>query len=315
MSGSEILLFGGQANPLLYEQICKSLGLQPGRALVSQFSDGETRVELQETVQGADVFVIQSTCAPANHHIMEALVIVDACRRASARTVTLVTPYFGYARQEREAPRRTSVTAKLVAGLIEAAGISRLLTLELHNPAIQGFFNIPVEHLSSKSLFYRYFYAASALGDMIVVSPDAGGVERARSFAEQFHCDLAIIDKRRDRPNESAVRHLIGDVTGRDCLVIDDIVDTGGSLVNAANTLLEKGARIVRAAVTHPVLSGSAVSRIKDSALEALVVTDSIPLSKEAAACEKIVQVSIAASIADAIRRIRDRISVSSLII
>ena len=311
--GSEILLFGGKANPPLYEKLCKHLNIPPGEALVGQFSDGETRVEIQQNVRGADVFIVQPTCMPANHHIMEALVLVDACKRASARNITLVAPYFGYARQERKSAPRTPITAKLVAELMEAAGISRLLTLELHNSAIQGFFNVPVDHLFSKPTFTQHFQ--NQTDNMIVVSPDAGGVERARAMAKQFRCGLAIIDKRRDKPNQSAVMHLIGDVSGKDCLIVDDIVDTGGSLVNAANTLLDKGARSVSAAITHAVLSGPAVQRIGESSLRNLVVADSIPLSEEAAACDKIIQISIAGLMADAIRRIHNQTSVSSLFI
>ncbi|MCB9228771.1 MAG: ribose-phosphate pyrophosphokinase [Deltaproteobacteria bacterium] len=310
-----MLLFGGQANPPLYKKICDYLNIDPGHAFVGQFSDGETRVELKQSVRGADVFIIQSTCEPANHHIMEALVLVDACRRASAKQITLVTPYFGYARQEKKSAPRTPVTARLVANLMEAAGISRLLSLELHNSALQGFFNVPVDHLFAKPVFCQYFqeYGRIDPKQLTVVSPDAGGVERARALAKQFCCELAIIDKRRDRPNQSAVRHLVGEVSGRDCLIVDDIVDTGGSLVNATHTLLEKGARTVRAAITHPVLSGPALALIREAPLEELLVTDSIPLSEEALACKKIVQVSIAGLIADAIRRIHQQTSISSL--
>lgn len=310
---SEILLFGGNSNIPLVEKISKHLNIPQADAMVSQFSDGETRVEIKQNVRGADVYVVQPTCAPANHHIMEALIIVDACKRASAKNITLVSPYFGYGRQERKSAPRTPITAKLVAELMEAAGVTRLLTLELHNSAIQGFFNVPVDHLFSKPVFARHFEGKTE--NTIVVSPDAGGVERARAMAKQFNCGLAIIDKRRDKPNESAVMHIIGDVSGKDCLIVDDIVDTGGSLVNAANALMSKAAREVSAAITHPVLSGPAVGRITESCIKSLVVTDSIPLSKEAESCSKVVQVSISGLLADAIKRINNQSSVSSLFI
>ena len=310
---SEVLLFGGNANPGLTSKICKYLGIPIGSAMVSQFSDGETRVELQQNVRGADVYILQPTCAPANHHIMEALTIVDACKRASAKHITLVAPYFGYGRQERKNTPRTPITAKLVAELMEAAGITRLLTLELHNSAIQGFFNVPVDHLFSKPVFAGYFQQMAA--DSIVVSPDAGGVERARAIAKQFNCGLAIIDKRRDKPNESAVMHIVGDVKDKHCLLVDDIVDTAGSLVNAANALRENGAKSISAAITHAVLSGPAVGRIQESVMDEVVVTDSIPLSETAKACSKIIQISIANLMGDAIKRINDQSSVSSLFI
>ena len=311
--GPEILLFGGKANTPLLEKISQHLKIPPGKAIISQFSDGETRVELQQNVRGTDVYVVQPTCAPANHHIMESLIIVDACKRASAKNITLVVPYFGYGRQERKSAPRTPITAKLVAELMEASGITRLLTLELHNSAIQGFFNVPVDHLFSKPVLTEYF--KDKIENLIVVSPDAGGVERARAMAKQFNCGLAIVDKRRDRPNVSAVMHIVGDVSGKNCLIIDDIVDTGGSLVNAAEALIKNGATSVSAAITHPVLSGQAISRIDESCLQRLVVTDSIPLSEQAESCEKIEQISVAGLLADAIQRISNQTSVSSLFV
>lgn len=309
----ELVLFGGNSNPSLLEKISTHLGIKIGNAIVSQFSDGETRVDLQRNVRGRHVFILQSMRAPANHHIMEAAIMVDACKRASAEQITLVAPYFAYARQERKSASRTPITAKLAAEIFEVAGIDRLLTFELHNSAIQGFFNIPVDHLFAKPIFSKYFKGIAE--DLVVVSPDAGGVERARAMAKQLNCGLAIIDKRRDKPNESKVMHLIGDVKGRNCLILDDIVDTAGSLVQAANALAEHGALKIHAAVSHPVLSGTAVQKIKDSCLSSLIVTDSIPLSEEGKNCVKIVQVSISELMADAIMRIYSHDSVSSLFI
>lgn len=310
---SEILLFSGNANLDLSQKISRHLNIPLSKALVSQFSDGETRVEIEQNVRGQDVFIVQPTSAPSNHHIMEALILVDACKRASAKNITLVTPYFGYARQERKSAPRTPITAKLVAELFEAAGVSRVLTLELHNSAIQGFFNVPVDHLFSKPVFAAYFDQHDS--ERIIVSPDAGGVERARAIAKRFNNGLAIIDKRRDKPNESAVMHIIGDVVGKNCLIVDDIIDTAGSLSNAALALTNAGARSVSAAITHPVLSGPAIARIRESCLEQLVVTDSIPLSEEAKSCSKIKQISIAALLAKAIDRIHNDDSVSSLFV
>jgi len=309
---TELIVFSGNSNRPLAQKICQYLDIPLGKATVSQFSDGETRVELESNVRGRDVFIVQSTCAPANHHIMEAVIMADACRRSSASRITLVMPYFGYARQERKSAPRTPITAKLVADLIEASGVDRLLCLELHTSAIQGFFNIPVDHLFAKPIFAPYF---TEVDNLIVVSPDAGGVERARAMAKHFSCGLAIVDKRRDRPNESSVMNLIGDVTGKRCLIIDDICDTGGSLAKAAATLMENGAISVTAAVSHPVLSGPAIERISTSVMKELVCTDSIPLPPAAAGCKKIVQLSISELLAKAIRRIHNADSISSLFI
>jgi ribose-phosphate pyrophosphokinase len=249
---------------------------------------------------------------PANHHIMEAVIMADAARRASAKTVNLVMPYFGYARQERKSAPRTPITAKLVADLITAAGVARLVTLELHTGAIQGFFNIPVDHLFAKPIFSSYFRKSD---NMLMVSPDAGGVERTRALAKMFDCGLAIIDKRRDRPNESNVMNLIGDVRGKDCILVDDICDTAGSLTKAASALMAEGAASVRACVSHAVLSGPAIERIEESVLTEFVCTDSIPLSPEAKRSSKIVQLSIADLIGKALRRIHNADSISSLFV
>lgn len=310
---SELIIFSGNSNKQLSNKIALALNTSVDGALVSSFADGETRVEILRNVRGSEVFIIQPTCAPANHNLMEALIMVDACKRASAKSVTLVMPYFGYARQERKSSPRTPISARLAAELIEAAGTDRVLTFELHNSAIQGFFRIPVDHLFVKPVFFEYFSEKKASVDLIVISPDAGGVERARAMAKVLKCGLAIIDKRRDRPNESTVMHLIGDVSDKDCLIIDDIVDTGGSLIRAAEALMAHGAKSVSAAITHPVLSSGAVEKIASSKLSRLVVTDSIPLSDTALKCEKIIPISIAPLMGEAIHRIHDRASISSL--
>jgi ribose-phosphate pyrophosphokinase len=307
---TELILFSGNSNKQLADKIASYLDIPLGAALVGQFADGETRVELGCNVRGRDVYILQSSSYPANHYIMEAVIMADAARRASAGRVTLVMPYFGYARQERKSAPRTPITAKLVADLIEASGINRVVTLELHTSAIQGFFNIPVDHLFAKPIFASYF---RNLGDMIVISPDAGGVERARAMAKHFNCGLAIIDKRRDRPNESNIMHLIGEVKGKHCLIVDDIVDTGGSLTKAAAALMEQGAASVRAAISHPVLSTPSIERIQNSVLKEVIVTDSIQLSDEAKKCNKIVQLSVAELLGKAIRRIHNSDSISSL--
>lgn len=311
---TDLILFTGNANPALAERMTQYLDMPLGKATVSSFADGETRVELQTNVRGASVYILQPTCSPSNHNIMEALIIADACKRASAKEITLVMPYFGYARQERKSAPRTPITAKLVADLIEAAGVTRVLTMELHTAAIQGFFTIPVDHLFAKPVFAEYFQKFNS-DDMVVVSPDAGGVERARAYGKLLDSGLAIIDKRRDRPNESAVMHIIGNVEGKHCLIVDDIVDTAGSLTKAAAALKENGALSVSAAIAHPVLSGPAIERIEESCLEELIVTDSIPLSSEAKKCKKIVQISVAELLGKAIRRIHNQDSVSSLFI
>lgn len=309
---AELIVFSGNANRPLAERICDWLDMPLGHATVGAFADGETRVELHNNVRGRDVFIIQSISRPANHHLMEALLMADACHRSSASRVTLVAPYFGYARQERKSAPRTPISAKLVADMIETAGFNRVLTLELHTSAIQGFFNIPVDHLYAKPIFAAYFKSAD---DMIIVSPDAGGVERARAMAKHFNCGLAIVDKRRDKPNESAVMNIIGDVRGKQCLIVDDIVDTAGSMTRAAEALLEAGATSVSAAVSHPVLSPPAVENLKKSRLKELIVTDSIQLAPEARQCGMITQLGVAELLGKAIRRIHNDDSISALFI
>ena len=309
-------VFAGNSNPALAQEIARHLMLPLGRAWVGRFSDGEVTVELMENVRGRDVFIVQPTSPPANDHLMELLVMADACRRASAGRITAVIPYFGYARQDRR-PRatRVAITAKLVANMIAGAGVSRLLTIDLHADQIQGFFDIPVDNVYASPVL---------LGDawkqkyerMIVVSPDVGGVVRARALAKRLDdADLAIIDKRRPRPNESKVMNIIGDVEGKSCVMVDDMVDTAGTLCQAARALKDEGAVKVVAYITHAVLSGQAIERISESVLDELVVTDTIALRDEARQCPKIRQLSVAGLLAETMRRIRDEESVSSLYI
>lgn len=314
MPQNDIVLFTGNANPLLAEKIAKQLGVAIEKAIVSRFSDGETRVELESTVRGRDVFIIQSTCAPANENIMELLIMLDTIKRASPDRVTAVIPYYGYGRQERKTAPRTPITAKLVADLISAAGVHRVLTLELHTASIQGFFDIPVDHLFCKPVFYNYFKNLE-LGDSIVVSPDAGGTERARALAKVLNLQFALIDKRRLRPNESEVMNVIGDVKGKTAIIVDDIIDTGGSLVSAAQALKDQGAVRVLAAVTHGVLSGPAIDRLEKSCLEKLILSDSIPLASRAANCSKIEVLSVSRLLAEGIQCIHNDDSISRLFI
>lgn len=319
MSETQMAVFTGNANPVLAEAIARHLRLPLGRAQVGAFSDGEVTVELMENVRGRDVFIVQPTCPPGtNNHLMELLVMADACRRASAHRITAVVPYFGYARQDRR-PRatRVAITAKLVANMIAGAGVSRLLTVDLHADQIQGFFDIPVDNVyASPVMLADIWKYKSADESIIVVSPDVGGVVRARAIAQRLDdADLAIIDKRRPRPNESQVMNIIGDVQGRTCVMVDDLVDTAGTLCKAAQALKERGAKKVLAYITHPVLSGQAIERIEASHLDEVVVSDTIPLSAAASQCKRIRQLSVAGLLAETMRRIRDEESVSSLYI
>ena len=314
MSDDTIAVFAGNANPLLAMEIARNLSIPLGRTEVGRFSDGEVNVELMENVRGRDVFIIQPTCPPVNDHLMELLVMADACRRASAARVTAVVPYFGYARQDRR-PRatRSAITAKLVANMISGAGVDRLLTVDLHADQIQGFFDIPVDNVYASPVLLGEVWK-QGYRDMIVVSPDVGGVARARAIAKRLDdADLAIIDKRWPRPNESKVMNIIGHVEGKTCVMVDDMVDTAGTLCQAARALKEEGAVKVVAYITHPLLSGGAVANITSSPLDELVVTDTIPLSQAAGDCGRIRQLSVAALLAETIRRIRDEESVSSL--
>jgi ribose-phosphate pyrophosphokinase len=315
MTTSDTLaLFAGNANPVLAHDIARHLQTSLGRSSVDRFSDGEVNIELMENVRGRDVFILQPTCPPANDSLMELLVMVDACRRASAARITAVVPYFGYSRQDRR-PRatRSAITAKLVANMISGAGVNRLLTIDLHADQIEGFFDIPVDNVYASPVLLGDAWK-QAYKNKIVVSPDVGGVVRARAFAKRLDdSDLAIIDKRRPRPNESKVMNIIGEVEGKTCVLVDDMVDTAGTLCKAAEALKEEGALKVVAYITHAILSGKAVDNISKSSLDELVVTDTIPLSKAAKSCGRIRQLSVAALLAETIRRIREEESVSSL--
>jgi ribose-phosphate pyrophosphokinase len=311
---SSMSVFAGNANPDLAHEITRHLHVPMGRSQVGRFSDGEVNAELMENVRGRDVFIVQSTCPPANDNLMELLMMTDACRRASAKRVTAVVPYFGYARQDRR-PRATRVAigAKLVANMMVTAGIDRLLTIDLHADQIQGFFDIPVDNVYASPVLLGDAWKQKH-EDMIVVSPDVGGVVRARALAKRLDdAELAIIDKRRPRPNESKVMNIIGKVEGKSCILLDDMVDTAGTLCQAAQALKDEGATRVVAYITHAVLSGKAIERISNSVLDELVVTDTIPLSEAGRACTRIRQLSVGGLLAETIRRISDEESVSSL--
>lgn len=308
-----LILFSGNANRALSQEIADHLGVPLGEAEVSRFADGEILVQIFENVRGADVFVIQPTCRPVNENLMELLVIIDALKRASAWRITAVMPYYGYGRQDRKVQPRVPITAKLVADLLTAAGVHRVVTMDLHAGQIQGFFTTPVDHLYAAPVLLQYFQERM-LGEAVVVSPDAGGVERARAFAKRLDTSLAFIDKRRTGPNEARVMHIIGDVEGRDVIIVDDMIDTGGTLTQAVPALLEKGAKRIFASCTHPVLSGAAVERIEGSALEEVVVTNTIPLS-EGRHSKKLSVLSVAPLLGEAISRIHKDESVSRLFV
>ncbi len=313
MAYDSLMVFTGNANPKLASDVVKRLNISLGRANVGRFSDGEVNVEILEHVRGTDCFVLQPTCAPTNDNLMEVMVLVDALKRASAGRITAAIPYFGYARQDRR-PRsaRVAITAKVVANMLQAVGVDRLLTVDLHADQIQGFFDIPVDNIYAAPILLGDIWKQRH-DDLLVVSPDVGGVVRARALAKRLESDLAIIDKRRPKANVSEVMNIIGEVGDRTCIIMDDMVDTAGTLCKAAQALKEHGARRVLAYCTHPVLSGSAVSRIAASDLDELVVTDTIPLSEEARACGRIRQISIAELLAETMLRISNEESVSSL--
>lgn len=314
MSGrlsSNIQIFTCNSNPKLARDICDYLGIPLGDAYVGKFSDGEIQIKLNQTVRGSDVYVIQSTCDPVNQHLMELLVMVDSLKRASAETINVVVPYYGYARQDRKAQARDPITAKLVANLIQTAGADRLITIDLHAPQIQGFFDIPVDQLLGVPILADY-YLKKNLSDIVVVSPDHGGVVRARRLAERLEAPIAIVDKRRPAPNVAEVMNIIGDIENRNCIIIDDIIDTAGTITLAANALVEQGARAVYACCTHPVFSGPAIERIQHSQIEEMVVTDTIPLSEEKK-LHKIRTLSVAPLLSEAIMRVHTRQSVSKL--
>ena len=307
-----IKLFTGNSNPRLAEEIANYLKMPLGNATVSTFSDGEIMVQINENVRGADVFVIQSTCRPVNHNIMELLIMVDALKRASAGRITAVVPYYGYARQDRKAAPRVPISARLVADLLTAVGIHRLLTIDLHAGQIQGFFDIPVDHLYASPVLCKYL-KEKYVNDIVIVSPDAGGVERARAFAKKLDATLAIIDKRREKANVSKVMHVLGDVKGKDAIIIDDMIDTAGTTTQAATALIENGAKRVIAACSHAVLSGPAIERINESVLEEVVVTNTIPMDCNREQCKKLTVLSVAPLLGEAIKRIHEETSVSSL--
>jgi ribose-phosphate pyrophosphokinase len=305
-------IFTGSANPVLAQKICDHLDISLGQALVSAFSDGEIRVEIGENVRGRDVFLIQPTCPPANHNLMELLIMIDAVKRASARRITAVIPYFGYARQDRKVAPRVPITAKLVADLLTTAGADRILTMDLHAGQLQGFFDIPVDNLYASPLMIPYI-SKNFNHDLAIVSPDAGGVPRARAYAKRLGATLGLIDKRRDAPGKAQAMNLIGDVTGKAVVIMDDIIDTAGTLSEAAKVIMANGAKNISACCTHAVLSGPAVERIRNSEMNRLVVTDTIPLREDAQNCPKIVQLSVSHLLARAILGIHQEDSISSL--
>jgi ribose-phosphate pyrophosphokinase len=313
MAYDSLMVFTGNANPKLAEEVVKHLNIPLGRATVGRFSDGEVMVELLENVRGKDTFVLQSTCMPTNDSLMEVLLMVDALKRSSAGRITAAVPYLGYARQDRR-PRsaRVAISAKVVANMLQAVGVDRLLTMDLHSDQIQGFFDIPVDNVYSAPILLGDIWKRD-YQDLVVVSPDVGGVVRARALAKRLESDLAIIDKRRPRPNVATVMNIIGEVSGRTCIIMDDMVDTANTLCEAANALKEKGASKVLAYCTHPVLSGKAIERIGNSVLDEVVVTNTIPLREDAQRCGRIRQLSIAGLLAETMRRISNEDSVSSL--
>jgi len=307
-------IFSGNANLALAEKICKNLGVPLGRANVSTFMDGETRVEINENVRGMDVFIVQPTCTPVNVTCMELLIMIDAMKRASADRITAVIPYYGYARQDRKVAPRAPISAKLIADLITTAGANRVLSVDLHAGQIQGFFNIPVDNLFATPVLLEYI-KKNYEDNIVIVSPDTGGVERARAFGKRLGATLAIIDKRREGPNESQVMNIIGNVRGRKVIIFDDLIDTGGTVVQGAEALQEEGATEISVCCTHPVLSGPSIEKIESSCIKEAVVTDTIPLQEKAKACPRIKVLSVAGLLSEAVRRIYYNDSVSSLFI
>ena len=310
-----IKLFSGTANPKLGELIAQHVGVELGQVSVRRFSDGEVFVEIGENIRGADIFIVQPTCAPANENLMELLVMLDAFKRASADRMTAVIPYYGYGRQDRKVQPRTPISAKLVADLLTAAGASRILSVDLHAGQIQGFFNIPFDHLFALPVFLEYIKQNKLDNDLVLVSPDAGGTERTRAYATRIGADLAIIDKRREKANQSEIMNVIGDVKDKNIIIVDDMVDTAGTLTQAAVVLKDQGAKKVMGMCTHPVLSGPAIDRIEASPLEVLLTCDTIPLTKKAQGCSKIRQLTVSKILGEVIRRIHTGASVSSLFV
>jgi ribose-phosphate pyrophosphokinase len=314
MNPDRLKIFTGSANPALAEELCGCLGIPLGKASLRQFSDGEIYLQIQENVRGTDVFVVQPTCPPVDRHLMQLLLMIDALKRSSAERITAVLPYYGYARQDRKDKPRVPISAKLIASLIERAGADRILALDLHAAQIQGFFDVPVDHLFAAPVMIEYFKPQET-PHLTVVSPDAGGVERARAFAKRLKVPLAIIDKRREDVNVAEVMHIIGRVRGRNCLIVDDLIDTGGTLVKATEALLDKGAISVSACATHAVLSGQAVERIESSQLKEVVLTNSIPLSEEAQRSSKVRSLSVGKLLATGVQSIHEETSISVLFI
>jgi len=311
---NDLAIFSGNSNPVLAQKICDYLGMELGGAKVKRFSDGEIQIEINENVRLKDVFIIQSTCSPVNDNLVELLLMIDAFKRASARRITAVMPYYGYARQDRKVAPRVPISAKLVADVLTVAGADRVITMDLHAGQIQGFFNIPVDNLYATPILLKYI-KEHFKGRLAVVSPDAGGVERARAFAKRLDADLALIDKRRDAPNQVKSMSVIGNVSDKTVIILDDMADTAGTLIRAADAIMEKGAKEVHACISHPVLSGPAVGRIMESALKSIVVTDTIPLNEEACACSKITVLSISELVGEAIIRSHTGSSVTSLFV
>ncbi|MBN2539189.1 MAG: ribose-phosphate pyrophosphokinase [Deltaproteobacteria bacterium] len=307
-------IFSGNSSRVLAGDICERLGISLGKASVSAFSDGETRVEIDENVRGMDVFIVQSTSTPVNNNLMELLIMIDALKRASADRITAVMPYYGYARQDRKAAPRAPITAKLVADLLTKAGANRVISVDLHAGQIQGFFNIPVDNLYATPLLLEYI-KNSYSGDLVIISPDTGGVVRARAFAKRLGATLAIVDKRRDTPNESQVMNVIGDVKDKSAIILDDMIDTAGTVVQAADAIKNEGAIDVSVCCTHPVLSGPAIERLESSIIQEVIVTDTIPLHQMAGSCKKIKVLSMAGVLSEAIKRIYYNESISSLFI
>nr|HID58716.1 ribose-phosphate pyrophosphokinase [Desulfobacterales bacterium] len=313
---SELIVFSGNSNRPLAEEVCQYLNIDLGRAQVKTFSDGEIQIEIEENVRGREIFIIQSTCAPVNDNLVELLLMLDACKRSSARRITAVIPYYGYARQDKKVAPRVPISAKLVADMITIAGAGRIITMDLHAGQIQGFFDIPVDNLFAAPVLLAYIKENfQNENDIVIVSPDAGGVERARAFAKRLHAQLAIIDKRREAPNRARAMNVVGNVGGKKAIILDDIVDTAGTLTQAAEALIEHGATQVHACCAHPVLSGPAIDRINDSMIETLVVTNSIPLNDRAKRCEKIRVLSVNELLGEAILRSHKGDSVSSLFV
>jgi ribose-phosphate pyrophosphokinase len=308
----KIKIITGNANPALAKDICNKLGIDLCEAKVGHFSDGEIQVKVLDNVRGSDCYIVQPTCSPVNEHLMELLIIADALKRASALRITAVMPYYGYGRQDRKSEPRVPITARLVANLLATAGITRVLSMDLHAGQIQGFFDVPVDHLYATPVILKYFLEKN-LSDVVIVAPDAGGVERARSFAKHFGTELAIVDKRRPRPNEADIMNIIGEVNGKNCIILDDMVDTAGTLTKVAAAISKKGAKKVFATASHGVLSGDAVKRINESCIEELVITDSIPLVHKQADMSKFIVLSIGSLLAEAILRISNDESVSAL--